>query len=350
MQRRFKLFLMILFFLSISSLTFAVEKQKKPSKSPYSICNRPTEEQKNVIQKLSKKIGMINSKEACTVLMRRLPTLQFVTPEERKILKKKSNVKIYENIVMLGYEWGPEVDIKGWQMSEKLDGVRTRWTGSELISRSGRNFHAPKWFIKGFPSIPLDGELWLERGRFEDTISIVATQSTKTDWKKLKFLVFDAPHQAGGFEGRLEQAKEKIRESSSKYISLIEHKTCLGYKHLQESLVKVEAVKGEGLMLRSPNSPYIKGRSRYMLKVKSFHDAEAIVIAYLPGKGKYTGMMGSIQVELSNGKRFAIGTGFSDDERDQPPPIGSNITFKHHGLTKNGIPRFASYIGIRKDL
>ncbi len=101
-------------------------------------------------------------------------------------------------------------------------------------------------------------------------------------------------------------------------------------------------------MLRKPGSPYTVGRSLDLLKVKTHEDAEATVIKHLPGSGKHTGRLGSMLVELPNGIQFAIGTGFSDQERDNPPPIGSIVTFKYYGFYKSGIPKFASFLRIRK--
>ena len=100
-------------------------------------------------------------------------------------------------------------------------------------------------------------------------------------------------------------------------------------------------------MLRKPNSPYTVGRSYDLLKVKTYKDEEAKVIEHLPGSGKHAGRLGALLVELPNGIQFAIGTGFSDKERDNPPPVGSIITFKYYGYHKSGIPRFASFLRIR---
>ena len=102
-------------------------------------------------------------------------------------------------------------------------------------------------------------------------------------------------------------------------------------------------------MLRKPDSPYTVGRSHDLLKVKTYEDAEATVIKYLPGSGKHTGRLGSILVGLPNGIQFAIGTGFSDKERDNPPPIGSIVTFKYYGFYKSGIPKFASFLRIHEE-
>jgi DNA ligase-1 len=86
------------------------------------------------------------------------------------------------------------------------------------------------------------------------------------------------------------------------------------------------------------------------LKLKTYEDAEAVVIAHLPGKGKYQGMMGALLVEMPDQRRFKIGTGFSDAQRADPPPIGSTITYKYFGKTSTQLPRFASFLRVRNEL
>jgi DNA ligase-1 len=103
-------------------------------------------------------------------------------------------------------------------------------------------------------------------------------------------------------------------------------------------------------MLREPASVYVAGRSTTLLKVKTFHDAEAEVIGHEPGKGRHRGRLGALSVRLSNGKIFSVGTGFSDKQRETPPPIGALITFRYQELSDAGIPRFPSYVGIRSDI
>ena len=101
-------------------------------------------------------------------------------------------------------------------------------------------------------------------------------------------------------------------------------------------------------MLHRDDAPYRGGRSADLLKLKPFEDAEALVVGHVPGKGKYLGMLGALVVEEQDGRRFRIGTGFSDAQRREPPPIGSQVTFKFHGRTDRGIPRFASFLRVRE--
>ena len=100
-------------------------------------------------------------------------------------------------------------------------------------------------------------------------------------------------------------------------------------------------------MLHHKQAMYENGRTASLLKAKRYNDAEARVIRLLPGKGKFTGLMGALLVETRQGVRFKIGSGFSLKQRQSPPPIGTWITFKHYGYTARGIPRFASFMQIR---
>ena len=63
-------------------------------------------------------------------------------------------------------------------------------------------------------------------------------------------------------------------------------------------------------------------------------------------------MLGALLVEAPgvNGKpahRFKLGSGFSDAERLNPPPVGRWVTYRYRGLHDSGIPRFASFIRVR---
>jgi DNA ligase-1 len=128
------------------------------------------------------------------------------------------------------------------------------------------------------------------------------------------------------------------------------HQPCGGIEALRAELARVEALGGEGLMLREPGSRYVARRSSTLLKIKSFRDAEARVVEHLPGEGKHTGRLGALLVERPGGTRFSVGTGFSDAERAAPPPIGSVITYRYQELSTGGVPRFPSYVGTRDDV
>jgi DNA ligase-1 len=251
--------------------------------------------------------------------------------------------------LLLAESWDNATDLTDWWMSEKLDGVRAYWNGKQFLSRQGNIYHAPDWFFEGLPNVPLDGELWIDRKKFQRTVSIVRRQDKSDLWNEVRFLAFDAPAATGVFEDRIAFLKDSLARSAAKFALLHSHERCKNIEALRAELARVEAVGGEGLMLRQPGSKYVRGRSSTLLKVKTFHDAEAVVINHQGGAGRHKGRMGALLVRMLNGTEFAIGTGFSDRERENPPSIGATVTFRYQELSDAGVPRFPSWVGVRLD-
>ncbi|XXF77556.1 DNA ligase [Myxococcaceae bacterium GXIMD 01537] len=251
--------------------------------------------------------------------------------------------------LLLAHSWENDVDLTDWWMSEKLDGVRAYWDGQRFFSRQGNPFLAPEWFTEKLPDFPLDGELFGGRQRFQRTVSVVRRQDRSDDWKELAFVIFDAPGLDSPFEQRLEHVRGYVEDVAPPYAEWLAHERCRGAEHLRQELARVEGLGGEGLMLRQPGSRYEAGRSHTLLKVKSFRDDEARVLGHVPGAGRHKGRMGALEVELRDGTRFNVGTGFSDAERESPPPVGAVITFRYQELSRDGVPRFPSYVGVRID-
>jgi DNA ligase-1 len=241
-------------------------------------------------------------------------------------------------------------DPSGWWMSEKLDGVRAYWDGKRFFSRLGNVYYAPGWFTEGLPEFPLDGELWMDRKAFQRTVSIVRRQDGGDAWKQIKYLVFDAPSHRGGFEDRIGHYHAELQRRKPGYAQALGHEICKDRDHLRRELQRVEGLGGEGLMLRRPGSLYEVGRSHTLLKVKSFKDDEARVVGHQPGTGKHKGRLGALLVEMRDGTKFAVGTGLSDAERNNPPPVGAIITYRYQELSDGGVPRFPSYVGVRHDV
>ena len=263
---------------------------------------------------------------------------------------------------LLAHKWEPNtgVDIKGWHCSEKLDGVRAIWTGSKFISREGNPFFAPDWFTKRLPrDVVLDGELFTVRGGFQNCVSIVRSQDSHHRWKfSVTYQVFDIPSKGHlPFESRLSFLKDLVeRKLNIKWVQLVSHQQVRDEDHVLQLLDSVTQQGGEGLMLREPKSTYTHGRSRSLLKVKTFHDADAIVRSYTPGTGKHASVIGALMCEMvdpktgqPSGKMFKVGTGLTDLQRKNPPKIGAVIIYKYQELSNSGNPRFPSFVGERAD-
>lgn len=251
--------------------------------------------------------------------------------------------------LMLPQVYDDNLDIAGWLVSEKLDGVRGYWDGKLLLSKNGLAFHPPQEFLHNFPDFAVEGEIWGGRGTFEQTVGIVKSQQDRSGWLTVKFAIFDVPEGGGGFSQRIARAKAWFLEHPSSFAFVIAQKPVQGKDAMQEELLKVEKLGGEGLIVRRADALYSKGRSADIVKVKTYKDTEAVVVGHLPGAGKNRGRLGSLLVELPDGITFKIGTGFSDKERENPPPVGSTITFKYYGFYQSGIPKFPSYLRVRDD-
>lgn len=251
--------------------------------------------------------------------------------------------------LLLAKVYNHQDNLDDYWVSEKLDGVRAYWDGRRFLSRQGNVYHAPAWFSAGFPDQPLDGELWMGRGTF-DTLSGAVRQQVSDDtlWRQIRYMVFDLPESHGLFDQRLARLKQLLAQVDSAYIAPVVQYRVTSRTQLRQRLSEVVGQGGEGLMLHRGDSLYRAARSDALLKLKTHDDAEAVVVAHLPGQGKYQGMLGSMRVEMPNGQQFRIGTGFSDAERANPPAVGTTITYKYFGKTRNGIPRFASFLRVRE--
>lgn len=240
-------------------------------------------------------------------------------------------------------------DVTQYWVSEKLDGVRAVWNGRELHFRSGNRVNAPAWFTEALPPQPLDGELWLWRGEFDRLSGIVRKDHPDdSEWRQVRYMLFELPEAAGTFSQRIEQMQEIVAQAQIPWLQVIDQFRVRDREELQQRLAKVLKQRGEGLMLHRADALYATGRSDDLLKLKPWLDAEATVIEHLPGKGKYRGMLGALRLEMPNGTRFNLGTGFSDAVRRNPPPVGSLVTYRYRELNPNGVPRFASYLRVRE--
>jgi len=256
--------------------------------------------------------------------------------------------------VMLAEKWADE-DPSGWWLSEKLDGVRAIWKGGQFLSRENNRFACPEWFAKQMPAgYVLDGELWGGRRQFQKTVGIVKSSSRGEEWKYITYMVFDILVEGGTsvetrpFEERLEAIKH-IKIGANVLLAVPMQK-CRGREHLQELLTEVESRGGEGLMMRRPKSLYEHRRSKSLLKVKTFHDEEAIIVGHETGKGRLSSMCGALLCETPDKRRFKVGSGLSDAQRGDPPKIGTVITYRYQELTNSNIPRFPTLAGERIDL
>ncbi len=248
----------------------------------------------------------------------------------------------------LAQEAPPGLDPTGWLVSEKLDGVRAFWDGTALRFRSGLSIAAPAWFLAQLPRVPLDGELWLGRGDFEAVSAAVRrAEPLDAEWRALRYGLFELPGGAGSFAERAARLSELAQQSGRGPLWAVPQERLASAKALQQRLDDVVSAGGEGLVLHRADAPWLTGRTTALLKLKAQADAEAVVIGHLPGRGRHEGRLGALRVRDERGATFALGSGFSDAQRESPPALGSVVTFTYRGRTAAGLPRFASFLRLR---
>lgn len=237
------------------------------------------------------------------------------------------------------------VALPDYWVSEKYDGVRGYWDGERLLTRGGNVVDMPAWFTRDWPETAMDGELWAGYGRFS-RVSVIARTAAADDpaWREISYHVFDLPEHGGRFDARVSAIRETVARIGAPWVRAIRQFRVEDAAALDAALERVLEKGGEGLILHRADSHYQAGRSDAMLKLKPFRDAEAQVVAVNPGQGRLQGLMGSIDVRTPGGRVFAIGSGFTDAQRADPPPIGSWITYRFSGRTATGLPRFARFL------
>lgn len=267
-------------------------------------------------------------------------------------LRPDEKAKLNGLPVLLAKTWTPDIDPTGWWMSEKFDGVRGYWDGKNFISRQGNVFNAPGWFKQGLPAWPLDGELWMGRQKFQETISIIKGDHSGDRWEQIRYQIFDAPGERASFETRHHFLRDWHYAKGSHLYEIVPHISCQSRAHFEEFFAKLTLGLGaEGIMLRQPGSLYEAKRSSTLLKVKPWHDAEATVVGHEPGKGRHKGRMGALNVKLPGGQPLTLGSGFTDAEREVDPAfwLGKTVTYRYTELTNDGVPKCASFLRVRDE-
>ncbi|MBK1679785.1 DNA ligase [Rhodocyclus tenuis] len=251
--------------------------------------------------------------------------------------------------LLLAANYRDSVDPSAYWVSEKLDGVRAFWDGTTLRFRSGRAIAAPAWFTAALPPHPLDGELWLGRGQFDALSAIVRREPPlESEWRRLQLRVFELPpatadEAALTFSERWQRLRQLVAAAGVPWLEAVAQFRVADRGELAQQLAATVAAGGEGLMLHRADAPYLTGRNDALLKLKPWHDAEATVLAHLPGKGRLHGSVGALLMQTDDGRRFRLGSGLSDALRQNPPPPGTRLSYRYTELTPAGLPRFPRY-------
>lgn len=252
-------------------------------------------------------------------------------------------------MILLAKNFDSKKDYSGWFISEKLDGYRAVWNGTEMISRHGNKFNIPKEIINTLPkNIILDGELFISRGNFEKCSILKKKNITINEFLKIKikYNVFDIISSKKKYKDKIEDIKKIC--NTNHFLIFIKQKIVKNNVEIKNIFNKLIQKGAEGIMLRDPNSVYEKKRSNTLVKLKAKNDDEAIIIGYsISTSKKYEGLLKSFHCKLKKNLNITFYvSGVNDNIRTnfrKTHPINTVITFTHNGFTSYGIPRHPFY-------
>ena len=151
---------------------------------------------------------------------------------------------------MLATPYRGDVAVPDFLVSEKLDGVRARWDGRSLWTRGGARIIAPAAFTRGWPTDPMDGELWIARGRFDEVSAIVRrVRADPQAWRYVRFMAFDLPANPRPFAERVVRMRALIAGADNPQLAMIPQRRFGTAAEVDAELTRVVAAGGEGLML-----------------------------------------------------------------------------------------------------
>ena len=273
-------------------------------------------------------------------------------------------------------------------VTPKLDGIRCLKIDGKAVSRNFKpipNKHIRLWIEKYFPD-GVDGELIVEGESFQSTTSAVMRESGEPN---VVYYVFDYVRPSDTILGDVGVPYWKRMENLADYLEGVPKKFC--YKVLPVKIENEEELLDfehkclhdghEGVMIRTPHSPYKCGRSTvkegYLLKLKRFEDAEAEIVGFEErmhnaneakkdafGRTERSshkanmvpmGVLGAFRVKCRTfAKEFSIGTGMDDAQRAEfwkkrKQLMGEAVKFKYQPIGVKDVPRFPVFLGLRHE-
>lgn len=238
--------------------------------------------------------------------------------------------------------------------SPKLDGIRGLCINGKMLSRTGKPIKGVEHIEKAVRELgmDLDGELLIPGQHFQDSSGKLRSHNTTVD---AKYYVFDTPDTNARFSDRLNRiAKLK---GASNLIKIVKHKIVRSSDEIH-NFYNLCLDKGlEGLVLKEPDHYYKRSRSNLWMKMKEVNTIDVRVIDFKEGEDRLTGMLGALIVELNNGVKARVGSGFTDKMRKsmwnnrtgKNSMYGRIIEIEFHERTKDGSLRHARYIKTRPD-
>lgn len=287
--------------------------------------------------------------------------------EAKSAIKKKLETKYVRDLAkinvvhyfrpMLAEKWEDHKDKLQYPVyvQPKLDGIRCIATKDGLFSRNGKPIvavphvrDALEYFFEQLPHVILDGELYNHdlHDNFDKIVSLVRkTKPTRDDLAesedKVQYHVYDAISANDTRACYLDRMLRYQPRIMSGIIHIVPSTVAASESEVLEQYAKMLEQGYEGAMIRA-DAPYENKRTKNLLKLKSFQDAEYPVVALEEGQGNWSGMAKAVVCRLPDGRTFSAGIAGTEAEMSKllHGPVPCEVTVRFQNLTPDGIPRF----------
>ena len=282
-------------------------------------------------------------------------------------------MKEVENIkAMLAHKYNEDKADYPAYIQPKLDGVRCLFTAKGAFSRANNQFMNVDHITKDlkpvfdrYPTLILDGELYNHglKDDFEKIISLVKKKKPTDDDKEeaaelVQYHIYDVasfPHATYTWRMNfVNSLKNSAMFRTSSCLCISDTKVALDFDDAQKLHAKNIKLGYEGSIYRSMEGKYKGTRSWDLMKFKDFHDAEAIIVDFVAGKGKRTGTLGKFIMQDYEGVEFGCppGKGYNYDAlaemlENAAQYVGQLATFTYFERTKAGSYRHPHYKCLR---
>lgn len=253
-----------------------------------------------------------------------------------------------------------------WSMAAaqpKLDGHRAMWKDGTLYSRQGKVIDLPHIAeaiqAAGIDHLHLDGELYLHGKSLQEISSLVKRRQEGTE--ELTYFIYDMVGD-GSWLSRMSALCNagRVEYEWPLSIKLLGYSKVATFEDLQEFHERQLAAGYEGTMLRWGSAGYQDGkRSKHLLKMKNFSDAEFRITGFRRGV-PYVTSKGTFEVpvwvcDAGNGQTFTCTAQGDMYEKDAlwetaEDHVGKQLTVKFHYLSKDGIPQLPVALRFREDI
>lgn len=282
--------------------------------------------------------------------------------DSSNVIKENKQEKEPRNVpeVMLAHKYQERYHKGPFFMSEKLDGIRAIMFNGKLYSRNGLIIHAPQWFLDAIPEGTYDGELWTKRANFQKLSSIIKKKVPRDDeWKLVSYRIFDDPTSTNNFSvtySRLSKVLPICSENTKSSVCLEQQTLADSHNEIMTHFRQIRNRNGEGIVLRK-NAPYKPGvRTEDMLKVKEFKEREAKIVGmtYYEKTNRLKSLVCEWKTPYGHIVTFKVFNGISEGMKHNGGKeffkIGDFVTVQFYEYTKNGLPRFPVFKGIRTNI